>query len=111
MATWLSNALSSFYLSLSLRIQLVTKFSNSFIPSSPLLEPPLSTATILVQYLIFSFFLVSNITDLMDMNLSKYQEISEGVGAWRAAVRGAAENQTWLRLKATSFFLNFQLFD
>ena len=31
---------------------------------------------------------LDSITDSMDMNLSKLQEIVEDTGAWRAAVRG-----------------------
>ena len=39
---------------------------------------------------------LDNITDSMDMNLSKLWEIVEDRGAWRAAVHGVAKNQTWL---------------
>ena len=37
---------------------------------------------------------LDNITDSMDMNLSKLWEIVEDRGAWRAAVHGVAKNQT-----------------
>ena len=36
----------------------------------------------------------SSITDSMDMNLSKLQEIVEDRGAWRAAVHGIAKSGT-----------------
>ena len=39
---------------------------------------------------------LDSITDSMDMNLSKLWEILEDRGAWRAAVHGATESQTWL---------------
>ena len=38
---------------------------------------------------------LDGMADSMDMNLSKLQEIVENRGAWRAAVRGVAESQTW----------------
>ena len=37
---------------------------------------------------------LDSVTDSMDMNLSKLQEIVEGRGAWRAAVHGGAKSQT-----------------
>ena len=37
---------------------------------------------------------LDNITDSMDMNLSKLWEIVEDRGAWRAAVHGAVKSQT-----------------
>ena len=40
---------------------------------------------------------LDSVTDSMDMNVSKLQEIAEDSGAWRAAVHGAAESHTWLR--------------
>ena len=40
--------------------------------------------------------LLDNITDSMDMNLSKLWEIVEDGGAWRAAVLGARERQIQL---------------
>jgi len=37
---------------------------------------------------------LDSITDLMDMNLSKVQEIVKDRGAWCAAVHGVAKSQT-----------------
>ena len=37
---------------------------------------------------------LDSITDSMDMNLSKLQEIVKVSGAWRAAVYGVAKNWT-----------------
>ena len=39
---------------------------------------------------------MTNITYLMDMSLSKLQEIVKDREAWRAAVHGFAKSQTWL---------------
>ena len=39
---------------------------------------------------------LNNITDLMDMNLSKLLEIVEDRGAWWAAVYGVTKSQTQL---------------
>ena len=39
---------------------------------------------------------LGNLTDSMDMNLSKLQEIVENRGVWHAAVHGVAKNQTLL---------------
>ena len=36
------------------------------------------------------------ITDLMDMNLSKFQEMMKDREAWRAAVHGASKSQAQL---------------
>ena len=37
---------------------------------------------------------IDSITNSMDMNLSKLQEIVEDRGAWHAAVHGVARSQT-----------------
>ena len=37
---------------------------------------------------------LDSITDLMDMNLSKLQEIMEDRGPWHAALHGVAKRQT-----------------
>ena len=37
---------------------------------------------------------LGNITDAMDMNMSKVQEIVEDRGAWRATVHGVLKSQT-----------------
>ena len=39
---------------------------------------------------------LDSITDLMDMNLSKFQEIGKDREAWCAAVRGVSKSWTWL---------------
>ena len=39
---------------------------------------------------------LDSITDSMDMNLSKLQEILEDRGAWRATIHGVTKSQTWL---------------
>ena len=39
---------------------------------------------------------LSSITNWMDMNLSKLQEITEDRGAWHAAIHGVAKSQTRL---------------
>ena len=37
-----------------------------------------------------------SITDSMNLNFSKLQEIVEDRGAWHAIVHGVAKSQTWL---------------
>ena len=44
---------------------------------------------------------LGGITDLMDMSLSKLQEIVEDRAAWHAAVHGAAESNMTERLSNT----------
>ena len=39
---------------------------------------------------------LDDITDVMDMNLDKLQEMVRGREAWRAAVHGIAKSQTQL---------------
>ena len=39
---------------------------------------------------------LNNITDSMDMNLSKLQEIMKDKGAWHTVVHGVAKSWTWL---------------
>ena len=39
---------------------------------------------------------LDSITDLIDMNLSKLQEIVEDRGAWHATVQGVPKKWTWL---------------
>ena len=39
---------------------------------------------------------LDGITDTMEMNLGKFQEIVEDRGAWCAAVHGVAKSQTQL---------------
>ena len=41
---------------------------------------------------------LDSITDSMDMNLSKLQEIVEGRGAWRAIIHGVTKSQLIGRL-------------
>ena len=42
---------------------------------------------------------------LMDMSLSKLQEVVKNREAWHAAVHGVTRNQTWLNNWTTTFFL------
>ena len=39
---------------------------------------------------------LDSITDSVDMNMSKFQEIVEDRGAWRATVHGVLKSQTQL---------------
>jgi len=52
---------------------------------------------------------LDGITDLMDMNLNKLQEIVKGKGVWRAAVHGVAKSQTQLSKWATTLDINKDL--
>ena len=45
---------------------------------------------------------LDSITNLMDMNLSKVQEIAENRGAWHATVHGVAKSQTQLSDSSTA---------
>ena len=49
--------------------------------------------------------MVDHITDSMDMNLSKLQEIVEDRGAWNAAVLGLTNSLTWMSDWATAKML------
>ena len=40
---------------------------------------------------------LDGVTDSMDMNLGRLQELVIDRETWRAAVLGVAKNQTWLR--------------
>ena len=50
---------------------------------------------------------LDSITDLMDMNLRKLQEIMEDRGTWCAAFHGVAKSQTWLTDWAASWEYTF----
>ena len=39
---------------------------------------------------------LDGITDLMDMNLSKFQELVMGTEAWHATIHGVTKSQTQL---------------
>ena len=45
---------------------------------------------------------LDSITDLMDMSLSKFQEMVKDRGVWSAAVYGAAESDTTRRLNSNN---------
>ena len=45
---------------------------------------------------------LDNITDSMDMNFSKLQEIVKDRGAWHATVHGVAKSQTQLSDQTTT---------
>ena len=44
---------------------------------------------------------LDSITDSMDMNLSKFPEITEDRGAWHVAVHGVTKSRTWLSNSTT----------
>ena len=46
---------------------------------------------------------LDDIIDLMDMSLSKLQEVVKDREAWHAAIHRAAKSQTWLRAWTTTF--------
>ena len=50
------------------------------------------------------------ITDSMDMNLSKFQEMEKDREAWHAAVHGVTKSQTRLRACRTTYTDNGILF-
>ena len=52
---------------------------------------------------------LASISDSMDINLSKLQEIVEDRGAWCAAVHGVAKTQTHLATEQQQTFLPFSL--
>ena len=48
---------------------------------------------------------LESITNSMDMNLNKVQEIMKVRGAWYAAVRGVAKSRTWLSYWTTTNYI------
>ena len=50
---------------------------------------------------------LDSITDSMDMNVNKLQEIVKDRGAWCAAVYGITKSQTWLRDWTTTMIFTF----
>ena len=52
---------------------------------------------------------LDNITDSMDMNLSKPWEIVEDIGAWHDAVPGVAKSRTWLSKQTTSAWYSIKM--
>ena len=53
---------------------------------------------------------LGSITDSMDMNLSKLQEIVEDRRAWRAVVHGVTDSWTWVNNWTTTRVLNWGKF-
>ena len=53
---------------------------------------------------------LGNITDSMDMNLSKLQEIVKDREAWNAAVHGATKNWRWLSNWTTATIMSWYWF-
>ena len=54
---------------------------------------------------------LDSITDSMDMNLSKLQEIVEDRRAWRAVVHGVTDSWTWVNDWTTTRVLNWGKFN
>ena len=49
---------------------------------------------------------LDGITDSMDTNLSKFQDMVEDRGAWYAAVHGVAKSRTWLSNSNPLYFVH-----
>ena len=49
---------------------------------------------------------LDGITDSMDTNLSKFQDMVEDRGAWYAAVHGVAKSRTWLNNSNPLYFVH-----
>ena len=53
---------------------------------------------------------IESITDAMNMNLSKLQEIVKDRDAWRAAVHGVTKSQTGLNNRTINIYRNREIF-